>query len=151
MPRVASLLKLLSSPTLAFGFRVHKLWLLAAVVLFVGCQKAPPEGTITGTVTLNGQPVEGGYALIRMEPVDGAGQPNDAPIVGGKYELKIAPGEKKVQLTWQKGGDQVVDTASQGKSAPPQQMFPEKYNVLTELKYTVTEGKQIKNFDITVP
>ena len=130
---------------------MYKLWILVAVVLLAGCQKPPPEGTVKGTVTLNGQPVEGGSAMIRMEPVDGAGQPNDAPIVAGKYELKIAPGDKKVQLYWRKGDDQVVDTASQGTQPPAPQLFPAKYNDKTELTYKVTEGEQTKDFDIKAP
>lgn len=136
--------------TLNHGFRVYKLWLLAAVLL-VGCQKAPPEGVVKGTVTLNGQPVDGGSALIRMEPVDGTNQPNDAPIVAGKYELKIAPGEKKVMLYWQTGGDQAEDTVTQGTSPKPVQMIPPKFNDKSELRYTVKDGEQTHNIDIKFP
>jgi hypothetical protein len=128
---------------------VNKFWLLIVLVLLVGCQKGPTEAVVKGTVTLNGQPVDGG--LIRMEPVDGTNQPNDSPIVGGKYELKIAPGEKKVMLYWQQGGGQVEDTVSQGKSPKPVQMFPPKFNTQTELRYTVKNGEQTHDIDVKFP
>lgn len=127
------------------------LLVLSGSFLVTGCQKAPPEGTVSGIVTLNGQPVSGGSALIRMEPVDGQTQPNDCAIVDGKYELKIAPGEKKVQIYWRKDDGEIPDTATQGTKPPAPQLFPAKYNDQTELRYTVTEGKQEKSFDIKVP
>lgn len=114
-----------------------------------GCQQGPPQGIVSGTVKLNGELVDGGHALIRMEPVDGATQPNDCAIKEGRYEIKIAPGEKKVQLYWRNGPQQVVDTATQGTQPTAPQLFPPKYNDLTELRYTVVEGKQEKNFEIT--
>jgi hypothetical protein len=102
-------------------------------------------------VKLNGELVSGGDALIRMEPVDGATQPNDCAIKDGKYEITIAPGEKKVQIYWRKGAAPMGDTASQGTQPAAPQMFPPKYNDLTQLRYTVTEGKQTKDFELTTP
>jgi hypothetical protein len=119
---------------------VHKFWLILAVILLMGC-RPPTPGIVTGTVTLNGQPIDGGSAMIRMEPINGEGQANEAAIVGSKYVLKTAPGEKKVLLYWRKFYDQT----------PPLQMFPPKYNDLTEVRYTVTEGKQTKDFAIVAP
>lgn len=125
--------------------------LLLTLLILLGCQKGPPEGIVSGTVKLNGELVDGGSALIRMEPVDGATQPNDCPITNGKYEIKIAPGEMKVQLYWRKGLAQIADTATQGTQPVVPQLFPARYNDRTELRYVVTEGKQEKNFDITTP
>jgi hypothetical protein len=125
--------------------------LIITLLTLLGCQKGPPEGIVSGTVKLNGELVDGGYALIRMEPVDGATQPNDCAIVNGKYEIKIAPGEKKVQLYWRKGPVEVADTATQGTQPAAPQLFPAKYNDLTELRFTVVEGKQQKDFEITAP
>lgn len=125
--------------------------LLAAFVLLflTACNNGPPQGTISGTVTLNGEPVDGG--LIRMVPIDGNSQPNDDVIEKGKYELIMAPGEVQVELLWLKGGAAVADTANQGNEPPAVQQFPKKYNAETELRYTVVVGEQTKDFAITVP
>lgn len=123
--------------------------LAVCLLVFAGCPQGPPQGTVSGTVTLDAQLVSGGDALIRLEPLDGATQPNDCIIKDGKYEITIAPGEKKVQLYWRKGDGQPIDTATQGTRPSAPQLFPAKYNDQTELRYTVTEGKQTKDFNLT--
>ena len=128
----------------------NNLLLAAFGLLFLtACNSGPPLGKISGTVTLNGEPVDGG--LIRMVPVDGNSQPNDDVIEMGKYELTMSPGEVKVELLWLKGGAAVADTANQGNEPKAVQQFPKKYNSETELRYTVVVGEQTKDFAITVP
>jgi hypothetical protein len=124
----------------------------AALLLFLltACNNGPPQGTVSGTVTLNGEPADGN-ALIRMVPVDGNSQPNDCVLKQGRYELTMTPGEVKVELRWMKGGATVADTANQGNEPQAVQQFPKRYNDETELRYTVTAGKQTKDFAITLP
>ncbi len=124
--------------------------LLFLVALLTGCQQGPPQGTIGGVVTLNGEPVDGG--LIRLVPANGDSQPADCIIKQGKYEITMPTGDKKVELYWLKGGStEVPDTASQGTQPKGVQMFPPKYNTQTEEKHTIVEGKVPKNFEIKLP
>src|SRR5438094_463558 len=108
-----------------------------------GCSRGPALGTITGTVTLDGQPVDGG--LIKFTPADGNSQPEDAPVTGGKYTLKMPVGEKKVQIYWTKTSGGKVDTASQGTERVVV-LIPSKYNDETTLSYTVEKGQQTKDW-----
>jgi hypothetical protein len=124
--------------------------LMAICVLqFAGCEKPPPQGTVHGTVTLNGEPVDGG--LIRMVPVEGDAQSADTVVTQGKYELTLPLGKKKVELTWSKDSGAPPDTASQGTVPPPKELFPPKYNSQTTLEYEVTPGRVEKNWDLKHP
>jgi hypothetical protein len=58
-----------------------------AVALTVGCGP-PPTGTVSGTVTVDGQPVANG--LITFLP-DAGGEPQSAAIEGGKYATAAVP------------------------------------------------------------
>jgi hypothetical protein len=130
--------------------RLRYLLLFMFASILAGCNSAPPQGTVHGKVTLNGEPAEGG--LIRMVPVAGDSQPADCVIKpGGEYEITMPPGEKKVELTWRKNAGVVADTANQGTVPPSPQLFPPKYNSQTEERYTVKPGKEQKDFEIKVP
>ena len=125
--------------------------LLIALVLLTaaGCQQAPTQGTIHGIVSLNGELVDGG--TIRFVPADGTGQPDETIVTQGKYEITTTPGDKKVELRWPKGSDQVVDTVTQGTLPKPVERFPPQFNTQTTQAYTVTPGKVEKNFEIKLP
>lgn len=116
--------------------------------LLAGCDRGPAQGTVKGTVTLDGQPVENG--MIRFVPTDGGTQPADSPVVSGVYSVTIVPGEKKVEVTWGKSrsGAKASDTASQG-SDQIIEAIPFKYNSQTTLMYKVVEGEQRKHFELT--
>jgi predicted small secreted protein len=121
--------------------RIASFLLLA--LLLAGCNRGPAVGTVKGTVTLNGQPVDGG--LIRLVPADGNSQPADCVIKGGNYSITMPVGEKKVEIYWTKGGSAKVDTASQGTEQVTQ-MVPAKYNTETTLTYTLDKGTHTQDF-----
>jgi hypothetical protein len=121
----------------------------ALLCLLIGgsCQQGPLIGTISGTVTLDGKPVEDGF--IRMVPADGQSQPADGPVTAGQYSITMPIGDKKVEIYWAKGrgAGKTVDTAS----TPEQviQLIPNRYNAETILTCTVAKGDQTKNFELT--
>jgi hypothetical protein len=121
-------------------------WLCVLTVLAVGCDRGPAMGTVKGTVTMDGQLVDGG--LIRMVPADGNSQPADCQIMGGAYTITMPVGEKKVEVYWTKGGGGKVDTASQGTEKVVQ-LVPAKYNTESTLTYTVEKGQAAKDFALT--
>lgn len=150
---------------------------VVAALLAVGCQPAgpshPPTFGVTGTVTLDGTPVEG--ATVTFVP----GQTGD-PAVGttdasGKYSLKsfgsedgATPGEYQVTVTkfdfaeagGGSGGDDAAMPDSYGGAASGdaeadeggKNAMPAKYATPAEsgLKATVTEDASQNVFDLTL-
>ena len=120
-------------------------WL--AMVLTSGCNRGPAVGTLEGTVTLDGTPVDGG--LIRLVPSDGNSQPADCPLAAGAYSITMPVGEKKVEVYWTKSsGPGIVDTASQGGDKVIT-LVPPKYNVESKLTVTIDKGKATKDFALS--
>src|SRR6478609_6410282 len=86
---------------------------LLLLFLLVGCNPGPPKGTVKGTVTLDGQRVDGG--VITFVPADGSSQPEAVPITGGEYSVTMPVGDKRVEIYWAPSGGQSADTATQGR------------------------------------
>lgn len=125
---------------------------LLVLALLVGCSSDGGKGTVEGTVTLNGQPLEKG--LIRFVPVDGDSQPADGTIAGGKFTVIAPVGDFRVEITSPKvvGQTKMYDTPDSPTVDKIEEAIPPKYNVQTELKITVTKGKtENKQFDLTNP
>ena len=128
-------------------FRRYALIFLSSFVLGCGGD-TPTLGTVTGTVTLDGKPVEG--AAIQFEPVS-SGLPTalGRTDAAGKYELWYSRGNKGASL----GESLVRITAFQdagedsGKKKRPE-IIPAKYNWNTDLKVEVKRGAQTHNFDL---
>jgi hypothetical protein len=120
--------------------------ILVFLVALLGCDRGPAVGTVKGTVTWEGQPVDGG--LIKMVPADGLSQPADCILKGGEYSITMPVGEKKVEVWWTKGGGAKIDTASQGTESVVA-LIPPKYNAETTLTYTVEKGTHTKDFALT--
>lgn len=66
--------------------------------LVAGCggPAGPARTPVTGTVTLDGQPLKQGE--IRFDPVDGKGPSDGAPIKDGAFTIQATAGEKKVVI-----------------------------------------------------
>jgi hypothetical protein len=112
-----------------------------------GCDRGPAVGTVTGKITVDGQPVDGG--LIRMVPVDGNSQPADSVVTAGNYSITMPVGEKRVEIFWAPGGGGKIDTASQGAEKAIVQRVPAKYNTESTLVYTVEQGQAVKDFALS--
>jgi hypothetical protein len=123
-----------------------------AFVVLVGCSGEGSKGTVEGTVTLNGQPLEKG--LIRFVPVDGNSQPADGTIAGGKFTVIAPVGDFRVEITSPRvvGQAKMYDTPDSPTVDKIAEAIPAKYNVQTELQMTVSKGKtENKQFDLTSP
>jgi hypothetical protein len=120
--------------------------LLMFGLLLAGCDHGPPMGTVKGTVTLDGQPVDGG--VITFVPSDGNSQPEAVPITAGAYSVTMPVGDKRVEIYWAPSGGQVGDTATQGREQIVQRV-PAKYNAQSTLTHTVAKGEARKDFPLT--
>ena len=125
--------------------------LMLAVVVLLGCagRNTPPLGKVTGTVTLDGQPLP--KAKILFQPT-GEGAPSYGRTdETGRYELQYSVdiagalvGEHKVRITTYMQ-EQVEGQAP--KEYP--ERVPPKYNTQTELIKTVESGSQEIDFQLT--
>jgi hypothetical protein len=112
---------------------------LAASLLFgsAGCDSGPKMGTVSGEVTLDGQPLAKGN--VNLEPLDGTTQTAGGPIIDGKFNVKVGVGKARVRITANKvigqrqaypgPGSPVVDDVVE--------LIPAKYNAQSELEVDV--------------
>jgi len=117
--------------------------------LILGCGgDTPTLGTVTGTVTLDGKPVEG--AAIQFEPVS-SGLPTafGRTDAAGKYELWYSRGNRGASL-----GESIVriqafqDAGEDSGQKKRPEIIPAKYNAQSDLKVEVKRGAQTHNFDL---
>ncbi len=123
--------------------------ILIVSVLFAGCAKTSNRGTVTGNVTLDGQPLKAG--IIRFLPADGQTATADTAITDGKFSAVVPPGDKKISISAPKvtGKKRMYETADSPEVDIVQELLPAKYNTKTELTLTVNAGSQEKDFPLT--
>lgn len=130
-------------------------WCLIILCLFaVGCEKeGPPLGTVTGIVTLDGEPVEN--AFVTFMPLFQGGTEStgaDKTDANGYYELQYDSdrmgalvGKHQVQIStqdWQKQPD--------GSNIVVKERIPSQYiGPDSILEFEVVEGKNEANFELT--
>ena len=68
---------------------------IALLLLAAGCGRGGLI-EITGTVTYDGQPIQKG--CITLLPLKGDGPTAAAIVKDGKYTVRVAPGQKRVQI-----------------------------------------------------
>jgi hypothetical protein len=128
------------------------------LLLLAGCASKQSGGSLTGTITYNGQPVNG--ALLRFDPTGGTtGNAVDIPVdQEGKFvTTNVPPGDYRIMVTGVSGSEGVPSTKGMdpAKAAEmeakfekmrqkPTIPFPQKYaNLATsDLTCKITPGKQ---------
>jgi hypothetical protein len=151
---------------------MNRLLLTSAVCLagigIIGCGSGTRLGNVTGTVTLDGKPLEGVSVAFMPEQGGVASGVTDA---SGKYELthtdgKGAPvGKNKVAVTTIKKSASTVDMSQIPSDSPEyekmmkaggadyakqvKEPIPEKYNAKTELEFDVKSGSQVIDLKLT--
>jgi len=138
---------------------------IAALFSLTGCGgdgTAPELGTVTGTVTLDGDPLPDATVLFQPE--------TGRPSVGitdsdGKYSLKYIEaegakvGKHTVSITTRRGGGDVGDDPGAGvgdgteeaeapAGKPVPELVPDKYNIRSELKVEVVAGSNTHDFKL---
>jgi hypothetical protein len=128
--------------------------LIAALLLLPltvwGCSTKGAPATLSGQVKFRGEPVAKGS--IRLDPVEGQGQPASAPITDGRYEIGagagLVAGKYRVSIT----GVRVVGTREDPETGQTieetEQYIPENYNTRTTLEIAITAGENKKDFDL---
>jgi hypothetical protein len=130
--------------TLSSRSRLLVVPLLAALA---GCDST--KSSVTGAVTLDGEPVRSGsIAFVKTE---GDLAREGAVIQDGKFHAVLPPGKYKIELNAQKvvgtrkqkgfdGAEEVVELTDE--------LFPPRYNSNTELIEVIKPGANTLNFDL---
>jgi len=126
-------------------------WLTPIVLclLVAGCGSKNDLAKVKGTVTLNGQPLEG--AIVEFRPATAEGSPSAAQTdAKGRYELMYTfttagamPGEHVVSI---RTADTCFD--DEGNEIERVERIPARYNSQTELTRTVEPGRNTFDFDL---
>lgn len=116
------------------------------LVVLAGC--GPPTSVVTGTVTMDGDPLESG--VISFVPADSPGEPVTVQVAQGKYEATMAPGRKLVQIS----APYVLEQRKEydGPNAPlvdvMGERLPPKYHSNTELQFDAAAGRVAKDWSV---
>lgn len=124
-----------------------------------GCSQKPYElAPVSGTVTLDGEPLAG--AAVNFQPVRSRGNDNPGPGSSGRCD-----GDGRYQLTTIHGDPgavvgqhririysdrQPVDSSRDESGPAPRDLMPDRYNTRTELTLDVTpDGTSQADFSLT--
>lgn len=122
---------------------------LALFGLAGGCG-GPPKAHVTGTVTLDGKPIENG--AIMFSPTNGQGQTAGGGIQDGKYAVDASVGEMTVVINASKvvGKQKLFDTPDSPVEDKVVEMIPLRYNTESKLRVTLKPGdNEGVNFELT--
>ena len=124
------------------------IFLFPVLGLVVGCSQSSdelPREPVSGTVTLDGQPLSNGAITFIPETGVGGGGGTitdgafsigrEGGLVPGKYKVAIYASEKTAETT---KPDQVGGTKKESKVA--KELIPTKYNAQTELSAEIQKG-----------
>src|SRR4051794_3124636 len=114
--------------------------LAGTLLLCAGCGDTNTS-TVTGTVTVDGEPLADG--AIRFDPKDGETSTSGKEIKDGKFTVVGPAGIKKVTITSAKmsGEESLYDTPDSPVRKVPKQWIPARYNTATELELDVKPGR----------
>lgn len=112
--------------------RVSTPGLFLALAVGLGCHSEPPLYDVTGTVSLDGTPIEDGE--IVFVAADNGSTPGVSRIVRGEYALKLTAGTKKVKIA---ASRKVPGKGAMGEDFVYQSYVPPRFNEQTTLEAEV--------------
>ena len=123
-------------------FRVS--WLgLCLLAAAVGCNRSEPKYPVQGDVRFKGTPIESG--TMTLIPKSSRARTTVAPIVNGKYSMKVIAGDWTVNIraVREKG---IPDPKA--REVPREQYIPAKYNGDSKVVVTLPSEKKEFNYDL---
>ena len=117
--------------------------------LFAGCSEETGKATISGTITLDGQPLKDG--IIRFVPIDGQTPTAEAAITDGEFSVEVPLGEKQVSISSSNvvGKRQAYEAPGSPTVDIVEERLPPRYNVQSELTINVQQENEPANFALT--
>jgi hypothetical protein len=117
------------------GSRFGAPGLFLALAVAVGCNSGPGVYDVTGTVSLDGVPIEDGE--IVFVAADNGTAPGAARIERGAFALKLPAGKKKVKIA---ASRKVPGKGAMGDDFVYQSYVPAQFNEQTTLEAEVAPG-----------
>ena len=129
--------------------RAKCLLVVLVAVSMIGCSSKTSQSSVSGKVTLDGQPLANG--LIDFVAVDRNSPTAQAAVTDGQFAAVVPPGEKRVEIRATKvtGKKKVYDTPDSPTVDVVAELLPPRYNVDSTLTMTVAEGEQEKTFELS--
>lgn len=124
---------------------------LCALVIVSGCGSGENIRPLSGSVTLQGKPLERG--IITLYP-KGLGSTVGCEIIDGKYSLDdvsgATPGKYRVEINaFRPTGKTEFDVDQQKKVSIEEQYLPKQYNTNSTLEADVTaDGENVFDYDL---
>lgn len=118
---------------------------LVALFLITGCGKADDVGTVEGTITLNGEPVDSGEIVFR----DPSRQVRSASgrITNGQYAVESLPASMQVEIwAFREVPGKFVEHNPGVKVPLTEQYIPPEYNEKSEIQVEVMKGHNAFDF-----
>ena len=133
----------------AYSQPIYGLLCSTFLLLLAGC--GPTVVTLSGNITVNGQPVEKG--VIDFASLENSAGSSTAEIAGGRYRVKVSPGKKHVSISAPVVTDRRPEHNGPGALMVEitKESLPDKYNAKTELTFDVTLATKEKDFELKVP
>lgn len=132
----------------------HSCGSMAAVMLLaflgLGCSRGDGRISVSGTVSLDRQPLSNGF--ISFMPAGPHGSPAGGPIAAGRYAAKVSPGEMVVEIraTQQVPKEHpVASDVERGTTTVQQEIVPERYNKQTTLRILVSGTSRQHDFQLS--
>jgi hypothetical protein len=125
---------------------ILRLIILSIAVLLIpaGCAKRPPQGVVSGSVSLDGAPVKTG--VIRFVPIDGKTTTAGGEIKEGKYMVTAPVNKFKVTINAAEPSQQGAPINDDAPLA--RELIPAKYNARTELVLDIQAGQNQRDFQL---
>lgn len=120
---------------------------LASAIM--GCSENK-TATVSGTVTVDGQPAEKGS--ISFNSVDGKTPPGGGTIENGKYtatQVPIGPTTVDIRVPKVTGKKKLYDTPDSPVRETFSESLPAKYNTKSELKFEAKPGSNQKDWELS--
>jgi len=119
------------------------------LLVAVGCGEESSMGQLTGTVTVDGQAVEGGS--IAFFPTDGKSQTAGGMIRLGDYSVQVPFGSAKVEIRVPQimGKQKMYNTPDSDEQPIVRETLPAKYNDRTELLVDIQPGTNREDFSLS--
>ena len=116
----------------------------------LGCAGNAPK-SVSGKVTLDGEPVKGGSIVFL--PADTAAAKGAAEIIDGSYligaDSGLKPGTYRVEISWFKPTGRKIPSADPGFTTDEtREVVPAKYNINSELTANIGAGENEHSFDL---
>jgi len=123
--------------------------------------KQPEAVRVSGTITLDGEPISGGTIIFQPVNPDPSGVNSgmQVQILNGRYSLigaqGLLPGDYRVKLQCQRVIDKNTKQDYTGNTDDASaftviDVIPEQFNTKSEIIFTVEEKKGAKTFDYDV-